>query len=105
LGSLLGSWACSESRETPPVAAAPRVGLRVPFELYGVPGPWWRDNATQLDFDGDQTLCRERSKQARSAADAETRREVGYRTFVDCMGELAWTKGYPPRSEPVGSAG
>jgi hypothetical protein len=109
LASVLSGLGCDEpssSRaEIAAVSAAPPLSLRVPFELYGVPGPWWRDNATQQDFDSDQKQCRDLSRRARDEADPETRRDGGYRAFVDCMGELAWTRGYPPAPEPVGSAG
>ncbi len=88
--------------DTPDVSAAPPVAVRVPYDLYGVPGPWWRDNASQTDFDHDMWACRTESKRARSTATPETRKDVVYRTFLDCMTDLTWTRGYP---QPAGSAG
>ena len=95
--------ACDEPHpDTPEVSSAPTVALRIPYELYGVPGPWWRDNASQEDFDGDMWSCRTVSKQARHTAASEVRKEVAYRAFLDCMTEHAWTRGYPRRTESAG---
>jgi hypothetical protein len=96
---LLSLVACGLPAETPDVAAAPLATIRIPYELYGTPGPWWRDDATQSDFDRDMWACRTESKQARAAASGATRKDVAYRTFLDCMTGLAWTRGYPPAEE------
>ncbi len=87
---------------TADVSAAPTLSVRIPYELYGVPGPWWRDNATQTDFDRDMWACRTESKRARSGATPETRKDVAYRSFLDCMTAMAWTRGYPPAVESAG---
>ena len=88
--------------DTPDVSAAPLVAVRVPYDLYGVPGPWWRDNATQTDFDRDMWACRTQSKRARNAATPDTRKDVAYRSFLGCMTDLAWTRGYPKPAESAG---
>lgn len=86
---------CGEPRaDTPQVAAAPV--LRQPFELYGHPGPWWREGAVQTDFDVDVWNCRTESKQARQEAPKAERKDAAYRSFLDCMSGRAWTRGYPP---------
>ncbi len=87
---------------TADVSAAPTLSVRIPYELYGVPGPWWRDYATQTDFDRDMWACRTESKRARSGATPETRKDVAYRSFLDCMTAMAWTRGYPPAVESAG---
>lgn len=95
--------ACDPAQtETPDVAGTPPIAVRVPFELYGVPGPWWRDNATQSDFDADMWACRTESKRARNRATSDTRKDVAYRTFLDCMSSHAWTRGHPPRDQAAG---
>jgi hypothetical protein len=98
LGLAAGAWGCGErpAAEETPVSSAADVAVRVPYELYGHPGPWWRDNATQDDFDRDIWECRTESKRARNEASSENRKDVAYRTFVDCMGDLAWHRGHPP---------
>lgn len=88
--------------DTPDVSTAGPIEVRVPYELHGIPGPWWRDNASQADFDRDMWTCRTESKQARADATPETRKDVAYRAFLDCMTERTWTRGYPP---PIDSAG
>jgi hypothetical protein len=93
----LGLLGCEDrGANRPDAASSPAPTLRIPFELYGVPGPWWRNNATQADFDRDMWTCRTESKQARSGATPETRKDVAYRAFLDCMKRLAWSRGYPP---------
>ena len=88
--------------DTPDVSAAPPFAVRVPYALYGVPGPWWRDNASQTDFDHDMWACRTESKRARSSATPETRKDIAYRSFLDCMTDLTWTRGYPPAADSAG---
>ena len=88
--------------DIPDVSGAPAVALRIPYGLYGVPGPWWRDNATQVEFDKDIWKCRTDSKRARDLSSSQSRKEVAYRVFLDCMTQHAWTRGEPPR---IGSAG
>ena len=89
------SAGCEEPPAPPPAVAAP-AALRVPFELYGHPGPWWRDNATQGEFDGDIVGCRAVSRSARDAAPKEARKDAGYRSFLECMMSRGWTRGQPP---------
>ena len=88
--------ACGETPADLPDVAAAGSGVRVPYDLYGIPGPWWRDDATQADFDRDMWTCRTESKRARAQASSETRKDVAYRAFLDCMTGHAWTRGYPP---------
>ncbi len=108
--SLLAVTGCSEPRaDTPPVVSAPPPSsttpgsgmdeLAIPFELYGHPGPWWRNGATQVDFDRDIATCRTASSRAREQAASGARKDAAYRAFLECMGEHAWTRGHPPRSQ------
>jgi hypothetical protein len=92
---ILAAISLASCGAQPEVSAAPPMAIRIPFELYGVPGPWWRENATQSDFDRDMWTCRTESKRARSAATPETRKDIAYRAFLDCMTGMAWTRGYP----------
>ena len=86
---------CGEPRvEVSPVSAAPLI--QQPFELYGHPGPWWREGAAQTDFDTDVWDCRTESKRARQEAAKAERKDAAYRTFLSCMTGRAWTRGYPP---------
>ncbi|MDJ0865478.1 MAG: hypothetical protein QNK03_05160 [Myxococcota bacterium] len=72
--------------------------VRVPFNKYGYPGPWWREGATSRDFDRDLETCQDESTAARETSPADIDpREVAYRSFLDCMQRLDWTRGYPPR--------
>jgi hypothetical protein len=94
---LLIAFACGDLGDaTLDVSAPPPVAVRIPYELHGIPGPWWRDNATQGDFDRDLWACRTESKRSRQGATSETRKDVAYRAFLDCMTRLAWTRGHPP---------
>lgn len=96
---------CGERQPDPAVstaAASAQAAVRIPFELYGHPGPWWRDDASQAEFDQDIWQCRTESKRARADAPSEARKDVAYRAFVDCMAAQAWHRGQPPREEAAG---
>lgn len=76
--------------------------MRVTFSSDGIPGPWWRDNATQPDFDRDLRMCRNRSNAARrDPGEGTDAHDAAYRAFLDCMDALAWTRGFPPPRLPA----
>jgi len=77
------------------VEAGPPPGTRLVFQRDGVPGPWWRDGATQEMFDAEHRICLARSREARAGADPA---DAAYRAFLECMQQRSWSRGLPPRS-------
>ena len=97
LALLVGAFARVPAAGADASAPAP-CSVRVPFNKYGYPGPWGRDGATSREFDRDLETCGDESTAARESAPADIDpREVAYRSFLDCMQRLDWTRGYPPR--------
>jgi hypothetical protein len=91
-----------------PEAAAPAVssGAERPaaFTRHGVPGPWWRAAATEIDFDRDVRACLGESRRARAGVGDPA--DAAYRAFLDCMGGRSWRRGgTPPPSAPLAPAG
>ena len=93
-------WAlgCGEAAGTSAVGdvSAPVPERPSAFVVEGVPAPWWRKGAGRTDFEVDLRTCRDRSAAARKSA-SEDPPDAAYRAFLTCMGELAWTRGAPPR--------
>lgn len=94
--------ACSDAPPLPEVSAPPPSTDTSVYSGEGLPGPWWQRGSTREDFDRDQRLCRKHSSDAREAAE-DDRDDAAYRTFLDCMAELAWLRGTPPR-RPIAAA-
>src|SRR5262245_64499956 len=99
VGLLVGlPAACGDTSDAgaPPAEIAlaePRV-----FELRGAPGPWWRDGATQPDFDAGSRACLARSREARGRTAPDARADAAYRAFLECMEQGGWRRGMRPPS-------
>lgn len=96
LGLVFAGCSAQESALAAVVSAPPQSTRPGVFSGEGLPGPWWQRGASRDDFDRDQRSCRARSTEARDRA-VEDRSDAAYRAFLDCMVELAWTRGAPPR--------
>lgn len=93
-GLLVGSEVHATATPAPTVDPLP---MRIIYQKYGFPGPWWRDQATSPDFESDLKVCRTQSKAARKTApNGASPSEVAYRSFLECMEGLRWTRGFPP---------
>jgi hypothetical protein len=66
------------------------------FNVYGLPGPWWRLGAAPAQFERESRQCRRRSSAARGEADGVDPHDAAYRAFLDCMADARWTRGLPP---------
>ncbi len=77
------------------------IGLPTPFSFEGIPGPWWKLGATRAHFESDLRTCRDRSTEARQAAEAGAGHAAAYRTFLECMIDHAWNRGVPASPAPL----
>jgi hypothetical protein len=95
--ALLG-LGCGTGDPSRPVQAGPPPGERLIFQREGVPGPWWRDGATQEMFDAEHRVCLARSQEARTDASGANPADAAYRAFLECMRQRSWSRSLPPRS-------
>ena len=99
-GAILVGWLClscgSASDDAMPVDAGPPPPATLVFHRDGVPGPWWREAATQELFDAEHRVCLARSREARASAGEDGRADAAYRSFLECMKQTGWTRGLPP---------
>jgi len=104
--ALLAAFACGGAEgETAAVGAAPPAA-HIVFQVDGVPGPWWRPGGTGDTFETDHRVCLVRSRDARNRPGEHDPADAAYRGFLDCMRQLGWVRGLPPRgSPPAGAAG
>jgi hypothetical protein len=88
---------CDE-RGAPGTPAAELALAETPraFELRGAPGPWWRDGATQPDFDSASRSCLARSGEIRRRTAPDGRADAAYRAFLECMQQDGWRRGLRP---------
>ena len=83
----------------PPPSAGPSAAAAQPaaaFSVYGLPGPWWRDDAGQDAFDRESRECRRASSEARAQPDGRDPSDAAYRAFLECMLGHGWNRGIPP---------
>lgn len=91
--ALLG---CGDAPRGERVEAGPPTSRPAVYERDGVPGPWWREGATEEMFDAEHRLCLARSREARGEAGADRAADAAYRAFLECMQQQSWQRGLPP---------
>lgn len=86
-----------ESKVTAPSDASSEQTLGpVVHNAFGIPGPWWRADATPGAFDADLATCRSASSAARKRPGESDPLDAAYRAFLDCMDARGWQRGTPP---------